>query len=126
MEGNKLEISGKDAEGGDQHNATYKPIPEADVEGRYKIASCMCLFFFIFYKRKLVSDVPLSRPKNLNTPKITTPELDGADEKMLPNEEKKIAPNSNIDVGNIKFTSNDKQNGDAKLDIGMFHQFLFV
>lgn len=37
---------------------------------------------------------------------------------MLPTEEKKISPNSNVDSGEVKFITNDKQNGEAKLDIG--------
>lgn len=41
---------------------------------------------------------------------------DGAGEKMLSNDEKKVSPSSNVDVGDVKFTEN--QNGDAKLDIG--------
>lgn len=47
----------------------------------------------------------------------SSPEVDGAHEKMLPEEEKKIA--SNVNMGDVKFTNNDKQNGDAKLDIGI-------
>jgi len=43
-------------------------------------------------------------------------EADGADEKMLPDD--KVGPNSNISLSEVKFTSGDKTNGDAKLDIG--------
>lgn len=39
-------------------------------------------------------------------------------EKMLSDNDKKVSPGSNVDVGDVKFTEN--QNGDAKLDIGKF------
>lgn len=37
---------------------------------------------------------------------------------MLSDNDKKVSPGSNVDVGDVKFTEN--QNGDAKLDIGKF------
>lgn len=44
--------------------------------------------------------------------------MDGADEQMLPKGEKTAAVDSKVDVGDVKFTNNEKQNGEAKLDIG--------
>lgn len=118
MEGNKLEISGKEV--ADPPHATYKPIPAADdAEGKKKQKHTTCPFWMSYIKP--VSEIPLTRPKSLTTSKSTTPEVDGADEKMLPNEEKKISPNSNINAGDVKFVLNEKQNGDAKLDIGEFN-----
>lgn len=43
-------------------------------------------------------------------------EADGANEKMLPQEEEKVL-NSGI-LSDVKASPNEKQNGDAKLDIG--------
>ncbi|XP_025829202.1 maltase A1 isoform X2 [Agrilus planipennis] len=37
---------------------------------------------------------------------------------MLPGEEKNASEKSNVNANEIKFTANEKQNGDAKLDIG--------
>lgn len=37
---------------------------------------------------------------------------------MLSDNDKKVSPGSNVDVGDVKFVEN--QNGDAKLDIGKF------
>lgn len=37
---------------------------------------------------------------------------------MLPDEETKVGPNSNININDVKLAVKDKQNGDAKLDIG--------
>lgn len=65
-----------------------------------------------------LADIPLTRPKSLVTSKPTTPDPDGATEKMLPDEEQKVSPNSNINAGDVKFVTNEKQNGDAKIDIG--------
>ncbi|EFA06898.1 amino acid transporter heavy chain SLC3A1 [Tribolium castaneum] len=50
----------------------------------------------------------VTRPKSLVKPNAASPEADGADEKMLPKEE----------VADAKISPNEKQNGDAKLDIG--------
>ncbi|XP_017769239.1 PREDICTED: maltase A2 isoform X2 [Nicrophorus vespilloides] len=93
MEGTKLEISGAKVPN-ETHSptATYKQLPENDMEDQ----------------------VP-ARPKSL-IKETTNSELDGADERMLPDEDKKLS--SNINIAEVKFTSNDKQNGDAKLDIG--------
>ncbi|RZC39205.1 neutral and basic amino acid transport protein rBAT [Asbolus verrucosus] len=79
MEGPKLELSGGNLP------SSYKLISEADME-----------------------EEAVSRPKSLVKSKPASPELDGADEKMLPKEEKVEA----------KISPNEKQNGDAKLDIG--------
>lgn len=51
-------------------------------------------------------------------------EIDGADEKMLLEDEKKEAPNYEIAKKDLE---NDKQNGDAVLAIGeIFFCFLFT
>lgn len=61
----------------------------------------------------------MARPKSLVKVKTESPEADGADEKMLPKEDAKLTTNSNVEIGNVKVSSpNEKQNGDAKLDIG--------
>lgn len=76
-------------------NATYKPIPEDEMEEK-----------------------PLTRPKSLAKSSSNAIESDRADEKMLPDKDCKVGSNSNINVADVKFTKGDKQNGDAKLDIG--------
>lgn len=58
-------------------------------------------------------DDAVRRPKSLV--KSKSGELDGADEKMLTDDEKKEALNSEITITDLK---NEKQNGDAKLNIG--------
>ncbi|KAJ3647465.1 hypothetical protein Zmor_019343 [Zophobas morio] len=80
MDGNKLELTGKPTP---DVPTSYKAIPEADME-----------------------EEAVTRPKSLVKSKPATPEVDGADEKMLPKEEE------------VKVSPNEKQNGDAKLDIG--------
>lgn len=55
MEGKKLEISGKEAAAGDPPNATYKPIPESDIDGKcvkLYVASCVhiCPFLFVLLR----------------------------------------------------------------------------
>lgn len=93
MEETKLEKSGK--ANNDPLATSYKPIPETDMEVE-----------------------AVSRPKSLVKLK-TAGEFDGADEKMLPKEDTKVAvPNSTIDHFDAKGSPNDKQNGEAKLDIG--------
>jgi solute carrier family 3 protein 2 len=82
MDGNKLELTVKPTS---DLPASYKAIPEADME-----------------------EAAVTRPKSIVKSKPPTPEADGADEKMLPNEEAVVA----------KQSPNEKQNGDAKLDIG--------
>ncbi|XP_066152255.1 amino acid transporter heavy chain SLC3A1 isoform X1 [Euwallacea fornicatus] len=85
MEKNKLEISGKT--GPETVSASYKPIPEQDVE-----------------------DQALSRPKTLVKVSACS-EVDGADEKMLPADDK--VP----EVVVFDKDTKSPQNGDAKLDI---------
>lgn len=105
-------------------NATYKPIPEKDMEG-------MLFFFFLItgfesLQYVFLSENAVSRPKSLVKSK-SGGEIDGADEKMLPENEKKAAPNSNIDINDVKIAVRDeKQNGDAKLDIGEFFQNFYT
>ncbi|KAG5882578.1 hypothetical protein JTB14_030127 [Gonioctena quinquepunctata] len=70
----------------------YKAIPEADME-----------------------EEPVSRPKSL-TKLLSGGESDGADEKMLPDEDTKISHKSDINLKDVKILS--EKNGDAKLDIG--------
>lgn len=91
MEGSKLEVSNP-KNSTVEIPASYKPIPETDME-----------------------EEAVTRPKNLLKLKSGSPETDGADERMLP-KEKKIS--SNTDISDVKISSLDKQNGDAKLDIG--------
>lgn len=50
--------------------------------------------------------------------------MDGADEEMLPREEKAAVPESKVELADVKFTNNEKQNGDAKLDIGMLYMYI--
>lgn len=45
---------------------------------------------------------------------------------MLPDDQTKVAENSNINSADVKFISNEKQNGDAKVDIGKFKTFIFL
>jgi hypothetical protein len=100
MDGNKLELTVKPTS---DLPASYKAIPEADMEGK---GNCIILVF----KNKtslLFSEAAVTRPKSIVKSKPPTPEADGADEKMLPNEEAVVA----------KQSPNEKQNGDAKLDI---------
>ncbi|XP_019873780.1 uncharacterized protein LOC109601911 [Aethina tumida] len=96
MEGAKLEISGGKKSGNNSPTATYKALTEKDME-----------------------EDTVARPKSLVKVKTESPEADGADEKMLPKEDAKLTTNSNVEIGNVKVSSpNEKQNGDAKLDIG--------
>nr|XP_022909037.1 neutral and basic amino acid transport protein rBAT isoform X2 [Onthophagus taurus] len=90
MDSHKLDIAGK-KDDDPIPTATYKQIPEEDVDDREPLA------------------------KNVVKSHNSTSEADGADEKMLPDEEK-ISPN--VTAGDVKFTNKEKQNGDAKLDIG--------
>ncbi|KAF7283915.1 hypothetical protein GWI33_022744 [Rhynchophorus ferrugineus] len=82
MEGNKLDISCKN--NSEPTHSSYKPIPEKDME-----------------------EQAVSRPKSLVKTK-SNPEVDGADEKMLPEDKP-----AEIIVNSEK----SPQNGDAKLDI---------
>lgn len=93
---------------------SYKSIPEKDMEGRGALYRFFKNFYSIF-----LSDEAVRRPKSLV--KLKSDEKDGADEKMLADDEKKLASKSEIIITEYK---NDKQNGDAKLDIGEY--FLFV
>ncbi|KAF2905863.1 hypothetical protein ILUMI_00304 [Ignelater luminosus] len=95
MDGTKLDISGKPVK--DSSSATYKQIPESDLE---------------------VADEAVTQSKGVVKPKLSSPEKDGADEKMLPDDQTKVAENSNVNSADVKFISNEKQNGDAKVDIG--------
>ncbi|CAH0550391.1 unnamed protein product [Brassicogethes aeneus] len=92
MEGAKLDISGG-KKSDDSPPASYTAISEKDME-----------------------EETASRPKSLVKVKTASPEADGADEKMLPKEDTKISPNSNISTSKVKI-SLDNHNGDAKLDI---------
>ncbi|CAG9766236.1 unnamed protein product [Ceutorhynchus assimilis] len=86
MDKNKLDISGRTSP--EVTNATYKPIPEQDME-----------------------EQAVSRPKSLIKVKASPEEIDGADEKMLANDEK---------IPEVVILNNDTkspQNGDAKLDM---------
>lgn len=93
MEGTKLEISGQANNDSRSPAATYKPIPEKDME-----------------------EEAVSRPKSLTKIK-SGKETDGADEKMLPQDDDKVI-NSGIVLSDVKISPNEKQNGDAKLNIG--------
>lgn len=93
MEGNKLEISGRVAD--DPPPASYKQISEADLEDKSK-----------------------ERPVSLTKSVKSSSEMDGADEQMLSAAEKTAALDSKVAIGDVKFTNNEKQNGEAKLDIG--------
>ncbi|XP_065168393.1 amino acid transporter heavy chain SLC3A2 isoform X1 [Atheta coriaria] len=88
MEGTKLDIAAKEKEPLSP-SATYKQIPEDDMEGKAK---------------------NVVQESNGHEP-------DGADEKMLSKEDTKVSSNSKISLTEVKFTTNEK-NGDAKLDIG--------
>lgn len=61
------------------------------------------------------------RPKSLVKSKPS--ELDGADEKMLLEEEKQGAPNCEVTKKDLE---NEKQNGDAILSIGEIFIILFL
>lgn len=58
--------------------------------------------------------------KSKNSSKIASSEKDGAHEKMLPEAESKIGDNSSVNTTDVKFISKEKQNGDAKVDIGNY------
>ncbi|KAK4884377.1 hypothetical protein RN001_000648 [Aquatica leii] len=89
----KLEISGKPVK--DSPTSVYKQIPEDDLDEAAAIQS----------KRV----VKANNGKTQN---------DGAHEKMLSDDEDKIGDDSKINSADVKFVSNEKQNGDAKVDIG--------
>ncbi|KAJ8925930.1 hypothetical protein NQ315_009782 [Exocentrus adspersus] len=91
MEGAKLDISGQTNNDSHAPTATYRPIPEEDME-----------------------EEAVTRPKSLIKVKPDK-QADGADEKMLPQGERF---NSAIAMSDMKASPNQKQNGDAKLDIG--------
>lgn len=91
MNGNKLEISGKPVK--DHSSSTYKQVSDSDLEGD-------------------------TINKSKNSSKIASSEKDGAHEKMLPEAESKIGDNSSVNTTDVKFISKEKQNGDAKVDIG--------
>lgn len=93
MEGNKLEISGRVA--ADPPPASYKQLPDGDADDR-----------------------AAQRPKSLTKSQKSSTEMDGADEQMLPKDEKNAIVESKLDMEEVKLGSNEKQNGDAKLDIG--------
>lgn len=77
------------------------------------IKNATCFFFFF-------SDETTRRPKSLIKTKSGDP--DGADEKMLP-QEKNETPNSEIKILDMK---NEKQNGEAKLNIGEFATMFWI
>lgn len=72
-------------------SATYRQIPEKEME-----------------------DEAVNRPKSAI--KIKSKEFDGADEKMLPRDESKVSPNSEISLKDVKIVMGEK-NGDAKLEM---------
>lgn len=72
----------------------------------HSLSCCACL----------LAETAALRPKSLIKSK-SGGESDGADEKMLPDDDTKVGPNSNININDVKVAITDKQNGDAKLDI---------
>lgn len=93
MDSTKLDISGKPDK--ESPTAVYKQIPEVDLE-----------------------EAAVEQSKRTLKSKSNGMEKDGADEKMLPQDEGKIGDDSKVSVADVKFVSNEKQNGDAKVDIG--------
>lgn len=64
------------------------------------------------------ADKSKERPVSLTKSVKSSSEMDGADEQMLSAAEKTAALDSKVAIGDVKFTNNEKQNGEAKLDIG--------
>lgn len=73
----------------------------------------------------LITDRAAQRPKSLTKSQKSSTEMDGADEQMLPKDEKNAIVESKLDMEEVKLGSNEKQNGDAKLDIGEYHQYKY-
>lgn len=120
MDGNSLDLTGKKEE--KQPLASYKALPEADMEGKIKEKSWLLknwLQQWIF----LISDEGISsakvelKVKNYNC-------KDGADEKMLQDEESNLNSN-NVDIPHHSIIIKEK-NGDAKLDIGEFNSIFLL
>ncbi|KAB0790684.1 hypothetical protein PPYR_03799 [Photinus pyralis] len=93
MDSTKLDISAKPDK--ESPSAVYKQIPEVDME-----------------------EAAVEQSKRVLKAKSNGMEKDGADEKMLPEDDVKVGDHSKINVADVKFVSNEKQNGDAKVDIG--------
>ncbi|KAF5308625.1 hypothetical protein FQR65_LT18022 [Abscondita terminalis] len=89
----KLEISGKPVK--DSPTSVYKQIPEDDLD-----------------------EAATMQSKRVAKVKNDSSEKDGADERMLPEADVKISDDSKINAADVKFITNEKQNGDAKVDIG--------
>lgn len=111
MDGNSLDLSGKKEE--KQPLASYKAIPEADMEGRIKEKSEYLGTGFSAII--LVADEAISSAKVERKVKNYI-DKEGAHEKMLSDEESQFNTNA-VDIPEHKVIIKAK-NGDAKLDIG--------
>lgn len=94
MDTTKLDISAVKADK-ESPSAVYKQIPEVDME-----------------------EAAVEQSKRVLKAKSNRMEKDGADEKMLPEDDVIVGDHSKVNVADVKFVSNEKQNGDAKVDIG--------
>lgn len=108
-------MDGLKNETNDSATATYKPIPEKEMEGMWNMQP-----FILFHLKTgsvflFPAEEAAYRTKTAVVKVKSNGETDGADEKMLPNEDKKAVINASEMLSPV-----DKQNGDAKLDIGEF------